>query len=154
MALAKEQPLYSAPTDYEDDFAAWAFEQAELLRQKRFTEVDLPNIVEELESVGKEQRHALELSYRLVISRLLKWQFQPQLRSRSWTQTIDRERANIERREEDNPSLAADAKRIVDRMYRYAVREAARDTDLPKSTFPAECPYSLEQLRDPDWMPE
>lgn len=154
MALAKQQPLYSTPTDYEDDFAAWAFEQTELLRQKRLAEMDLPNVVEELESIGKEQRHALESSYRLVISHLLKWQFQPDIRSRSWAKTIDGERANIERREDDNPSLAADAKRIVDRIYRYAVREAARDTDLPRSTFPAECPYSVEQLRNADWMPE
>lgn len=151
---AKAKPRFPDPADIEDDFYAWCFQQAELLRQRRFAEADLPNVIEELESMGREQRHALSSSYRLLISHLLKWQFQPQLRSRSWSVTIERERANIEEREEDNRSLAADAKRIIEGAYSRAVREAMKDTDVPKTTFPAECPYTLDQLRDPDWMPK
>jgi hypothetical protein len=84
----------------------------------------------------------------------LKWQFQPERRTRSWAVTITRERANIEERESINPSLAAEVKRIADDVYAKAVREAIRDTDLPRSAFPAECPYSLDFLRDHDAMPE
>lgn len=154
MAQAKEKPLYPTPADIEDDFYLWCLQQAETLRQKRFAEADLPNLIEELESMGREQRHALASSYRLLISHLLKWQFQPQLRSRSWAVTISRERANIAEREADNRTLAADAKRIVEEVYRNAVREAVKETDLPGSTFPAECPYSLDFLRDHDRMPD
>ena len=109
MAQAKQKPLYPAPADIEDDFSAWCYEQAALLRQKRFAEADLPNIVEELESMGNEQRHALRSSYRLVIAHLLKWQFQPEYRSRSWEVTIVRERTNIKDRERANRSLAKKA---------------------------------------------
>jgi hypothetical protein len=154
MALAKKQPRFAVPTDYEDDFEQWCFEQAELLRQKRFAELDLSNLIEEIEAMGKEQRRALKSSYRLLIAHLLKWQFQPQLRSRSWEITIDRERDNIDDREKDNPSLAQEAKRIVEGVYRRAVREAAKETELPRSDFPFDCPYTVEQLRDPDWMPD
>jgi len=154
MAQAKEKPLFPRPVDIEDDFGAWSYQQAELLRQRRFAEADFANIIEELESMGREQRLALTSSYRLLISHLLKWQFQPAHRSRSWAVTITRERANIEEREAINPSLAAEVKRIVDDVYPKAVREAIRDTDLPRSDFPAECPYSLAFLRDHDAMPE
>ena len=154
MALAKEKPRFEGQTDYEDDFEQWCYEQAELLRQRRFAELDLPNVIEELEDMGKEQRRALSSSYRILIAHLLKWQFQPQLRSRSWEQTIDRERDNIIDREKMNPSLGKDAKRLVEEVYRRAIREAAKETELPRNTFPFDCPYSMEQLRDPDWMPD
>ena len=154
MALAKEKPLYAEPTDYEDDFELWCYEQAELLRQRRFAELDLPNIIEELEALGREQRRALVSSYRVLIAHLLKWQFQPQLRSSSWEITINRERDNIDDREKDNPSLAKDTKSIIEGVYRRSIREAARETELPRSIFPFDCPYTVEQLRDPDWMPE
>ena len=108
MALAKEKPRFEGQTDYEDDFEQWCYEQAELLRQRRFAELDVPNVIEELEDMGKEQRRALSSSYRILIAHLLKWQFQPQLRSRSWEQTIDRERDNIIDREKMNPSLGKD----------------------------------------------
>lgn len=153
MGLAKEKPLYDPPTDYEDDFYAWLSEQIELLQQKRIDEIDLPNLIEELEDMGSEQRHALETSYRLLLSHLLKWQFQPERRSTSWEVTILRERANIERREKRSPSLKADAAAIVFDVYRLAVREAAVETELSRAAFPAECPWSLDQLRNLDFLP-
>jgi hypothetical protein len=154
MALAKQKPLYDPPTDYEDDFYLWCFEQAELLRQKRFAEVDLPNVIEELESMGRSDRNALTSSYRLLIAHLLKHQFQPARRSRSWVITIVRERSNIELQEKRNPSLKADAGVIARDAYPGARKEASVETGLPKDAFPAECPYTLEQLRSEDWMPE
>lgn len=154
MSLAKEKPYFASPTDYEDDFHAWAFEQAELLRLKRFGEVDLANLVEEVQSMEREQRHALRSSYRVLIAHLLKWQFQPARRSRSWQLTILRERGNIIDREQDNPSLRAIAEAIADEAYRTARREASVETRLPLETFPLGCPYSLDQLRDQDFLPD
>jgi hypothetical protein len=153
MGRAKERPLFSPAVDYEDDTYLWSFQQAELLRRGRFVEADLANIVEELESMGKRERFKLESSYRLILSHLLKWQFQPELRSRSWRVTLTRERTNVRRRESDSPSLAAIAAEIVRDAYPDAVREAMAETDLPKSAFPAECPYGLAELRDPDFYP-
>ncbi|WP_279480586.1 DUF29 domain-containing protein [Aureimonas sp. SK2] len=154
MSLAKEKPYFASPTDYEDDFHAWAFEQAELLRLKRFGELDLANLVEEVESMGSEQRHALESSYRLLIFHLLKWQFQPERRSRSWQLTILRERNNIGRREKRNPSLGATASEIVAEVYADARKEAGIETGLDRGVFPTVCPYVLAQLRDEDFLPD
>ncbi|BBE72322.1 DUF29 domain-containing protein [Oharaeibacter diazotrophicus] len=154
MGRAKEKPLFAEQTDYEDDFFQWCFEQADLLRKRRFDEVDLPNVIEELESMGNEQLHALRSSYRLLIAHLLKWRFQPEKRTASWQVTIGRERDNVADREADNPSLAVKAAAIVAYVYPRAVREAAAETGLPRSTFPVACPWSLDQLRDDDFLPE
>lgn len=154
MGLAKEKPLYETPTDYEDDVYLWLCEQIELLRQKRIQEVDLPNLIEELEDMGSEKLHALESAYRLLLAHLLKWKYQPQKRSSSWEITIGRERDNIDGRERESRTLAAQAKSIVERVYRRSVREAAVETGLPRESFPAECPWTLEQLRDEDFLPD
>lgn len=154
MATAKEKPLFDPAVDYEDDVYLWAFQQADLLRLGRFGEADIPNIVEELESMGKRDRFKLEAAYRLIISHLLKWQFQPERRSRSWRVTITRERINARRFEKSSPSLKADAWEIVQDIYADAVSEAVADTELPRTTFPASCPFSLQQLRDDEFYPE
>jgi hypothetical protein len=145
--------LGEAPTTYERDFYLWCFEQAELLRLRRFSQADLPNIIEELESMGRSLRSSLRSSYRLVIAHLLKWQFQPEMRSTSWTITLLRERYHIDDIEAENPSLKADAPSLVENAYRKARKEAQLETKLPLSTFPAECPYTMEQLRDDEWFP-
>ncbi|BDA82793.1 hypothetical protein Sa4125_03350 [Aureimonas sp. SA4125] len=154
MSLAKDKPNSPKSSTYEDDVYAWACEQAQLLRLRRFDEVDLANVIEEIESVGRAERKGLKSSYRLVIVHLLKWQLQPQRRSRSWFNTIGRERDGIENDENDSASLAAQAVDIVTEVYSSARRQAARETGLPLSALPATCPYSLDFLRDHDAMPE
>lgn len=154
MALAKEKPLYPNPADIEDDFYGWCYEQAQLLRMRRFVEADLPNIIEELEGMAQNHRSALKSSYRLLIVHLLKWQYQPARRARSWERTIVRERNNVADREEDSETLKKSAGTLITEVYRRAAHQAARETNLAVSTFPPDCPYTLDQLRDPDWMPE
>lgn len=154
MALAKEKPLYTDPADIEDDFYGWCYEQAQLLRLRRFAEADLPNVIEELEGMAQNHRSALKSSYRLVIVHLLKWQHQPDRRARSWERTIIRERNNIADREEDSETLRKTAGNLVAEVYRRAAHQAAKETKLSVDIFPADCPYTVDQLRDRDWMPE
>lgn len=154
MSLAKDKPDDADPTGYEDDVHALAYEQAERPRPKRFSETDIPGIIEEIEGSGSGQLHAPESSYRPPIAHWLKWPFQSERRSGAWNVTIARECTTIGRWEKRNPSLKADTRQIVNEMGRHAVREAAKETGLPRSTFPAERPYAIAQLRDHDWMPE
>lgn len=139
---------------YEKDGYAWSKREAELLRQRRFAEVDLANVIEEIESVGKSERRALKSSYRVLIQHLLKWQFQPERRSRSWADTIRTQRTEVESDEEDNPSLKAESDAIVAAAYRLARKQAADETGLPLATFPDTCPYTPDQLRNRDHLPE
>lgn len=142
------------PPDYESDFHDWSFYQAELVRTGRFSELDLPNVIEELESMGSEQRHTLTSCYRVLILHLLKWRFQPERRGRSWRGTIARERGNIEDREKTNASLARKADELVAAAYRRARKEAAVETMLPLTAFPPDCPFTLAQLRDDEFLPD
>ncbi|MBP0614639.1 DUF29 domain-containing protein [Jiella mangrovi] len=139
---------------YDNDGYAWSKREAELLRQRRFAEIDLANVVEEIASVGKSEWRELKSNYQLIIQHLLKWQYQPERRSRSWTDTIRTHRNNVEANEDDSPSLAAEAGEIVARAYGLARKRAARETGLPLSAFPETCPYTVDQLRDHDFLPE
>lgn len=154
MARAKEKPSPARYADHKTDFQQWSVDQADLLRSGNVHAIDLPNVIEELESMGREQEHALASSYRVLLMHLLKWVHQPAKRTRSCSNTIGRERANIEDREDMNRSLAARAHELVDWAYPRAVRDAARETGMPRSAFPETCPFSLDQLRNPDFLPE
>jgi hypothetical protein len=124
------------------------------MRSGSYSALDVANVVEELESMGNEQRHALTSSYRVLILHLLKWRFQHAKRSRSWRSTIDRERGNVAMREKTNTSLGRRANELVVEAYPHARRQAASETGLPLDAFPAECPFTLAQLRDDEFLPE
>jgi hypothetical protein len=154
MATAKPTSIAEPPASYDSDFAAWSFEQAALARSRKLAEMDWPNLIEELESLGNEPRHSLTSSYRILLVHLLKWSHQPQRRSRSWRATIVRERGNIADRERTNRSLAAKAEEIVQEAYRRARKGTAAETGLPLMVFPEDCPFTLDELRDEEYLPD
>jgi Domain of unknown function DUF29 len=139
---------------YERDFYSWAMQQAALLRERRLAELDVENVAEEIEDLGKEQAKALRSSYRLLLVHLLKWQHQRRRRSRSWAGTIVRERQNAALGIEDNSGLKSQQRDLFARAYQLARKEAAAETGLPLVTFPETCPYALEQALDDDFWPE
>lgn len=81
-------------TLYDTDFYAWAQAQATALQQAQFDQLDIANLIEEIEDIGKSQRRQLESRLAVLIGQLLKWQFQPNQRSRSWEATIRTQRVN------------------------------------------------------------
>jgi hypothetical protein len=143
---------------YDRDFYSWTQEQAGLLRRARAerinTDLDLDNLAEEIESLGKEQAHALQSSYRVLLIPLLKWAHQPGKRSAGWRNSIVRERINIEERLEDNPGLKPRLNELFERAYRAARRQAASETRLPTATFPETCPFTLEDACRDEFLPE
>lgn len=131
---------------YETDFYAWTQEQAMLLHNQQWSQLDLPNLVEEIESLGKQQRQELRNRLSILIGHLLKWQYQPQHRSRSWLATIRIQRLDINDLLEDSPSLKPYVEEAIDKAYLKGVELAVKETDLPRRTFPSECPYGLEEV--------
>ena len=128
---------------YETDFYAWTQEQANLLRSKQWSKIDLPNLIEEIESLGKQQRQELRNRLSLLIGHLLKWEYQPQHRSRSWLATIRVQRRDTLRLLKDNPSLKSYLDDALLEAYENAKDLAMGETNLPEQTFPADCPYNL-----------
>ena len=80
--------LASAPNLYETDFYAWIQEQATLLRSEQWSQIDLLNLIEEIESLGKQQRQELRNRLSVLMGHLLKWEYQSQHRSRSGLSTL------------------------------------------------------------------
>jgi Domain of unknown function DUF29 len=142
---------------YEQDFAAWALEQAEAIKRKDWSALDLPNLVEELESMGRQQRAELRNRLAVLLMNLLKWQFQPMHREfggASWLRTIRTQRSEIESHLEDSPSLKSYIPDAMTKAYRKAVFAAAEETGFDTSAFPTDCPYTWEQAMDGNWLPK
>jgi hypothetical protein len=131
---------------YETDFYAWTIEQASLLRKHQWSELDLLNLIEEIESLGKQQRQELRNRLSVLIGHLLKWEYQSQRRSRSWLATIRVQRRDTLRLLKDNPSLKSFLEDVVSEAYENGRDLAMGETDLPEETFPVECPYGLTEL--------
>ncbi|MDM8567938.1 DUF29 domain-containing protein [Thiotrichales bacterium HSG1] len=138
---------------YETDLDAWFMANAELLRQRRFTEIDIDNIVDELESMAKRDRRELLSRLKVLLMHLLKWQFQANKRSKSWENTIDEQRQQIYLVLADSPSLKHMLTEKLHDAYILAVKAAMKETGLPKKVFPTNCPYTLEQTLDDEFYP-
>ncbi|WP_209271492.1 DUF29 domain-containing protein [Nostoc sp. ATCC 53789] len=138
---------------YETDFYAWTQEQVSLLCNEQWSQIDLQNLIEEIQSLGKQQRQELRNHLSVLIGHLLKWQYQPQRRSRRWLATVRIQRLDIAELLEDNPSLKPYLEEALRKAYLKGVELAVGETDLPKRTFPVESPYSLVEIVDYDFYP-
>ena len=152
--LAREPADAPAGELYERDFYTWALRQVELVRSGRLAELDLENVAEELESLGKEQAHKLESSFRVLLLHLLKWRYQARRRSRSWRGSVVRERVNVERVLEGSPGLKPRVNALFEAAYQGARKEAAAETGLPIATFPATSPFTVSEALDEEFWPE
>lgn len=141
------------PADYENDFVLWIDKQVELLRAKKFEQLDLDNIIEEMDSMGKSLRRELGSRLRVLIIHLLKCQFQPEKKGSSWLASIGEQRSELRDLLDQNPSLKRDVEQQAARVYANAIQRAADETGLPKTIFPSENPYSSEQLLAPHFLP-
>lgn len=133
---------------YDQDTVAWAAANADLLRQRRFGELDVPHLIEELEDMGKSERRALESHLSVLLMHLLKWEHQPSMRSNSWKLSIENARQSIEDSIEDSPSLKPKLEddSFVSRAYTKARRNAAIETGLELKVFPEDCPIAVKEV--------
>jgi hypothetical protein len=139
---------------YDQDFYAWANEQAGLLRAGRLSEADIEHIAEEIESMGKSEKRELTNRLRVLLLHLLKWQFQPARRGSSWEGSIINTRDELVDLLDDNPSLKPQIPGALEVAYRRAVIDATTETGLKKTSFPQACPWFYDQIMDPNFWPE
>jgi hypothetical protein len=135
-----------AQAEYERDFYSWLMEQARFVREGRWNALDRENLAEEIESLGREQFNKLESALRVLLLHMLKWDHQPQLRSRSWSLSIKAQRVELDDVIGDNPGLKPRTGEAIARGYRKARIEAARETELDEDQFPQQCPYSWDDI--------
>lgn len=136
---------------YETDFYAWTLEQSKLLRISNFKGLDIVNLVEEIESLGKQQRQELENRLAILLGHLLKWDYQPERRSKSWKATIREQRRAIQRLMQANPSLKPYLEEAIAYAYQSGIDLVVRETPLDDQDLPADCQYTPEQIFDPNF---
>lgn len=138
---------------YETDFYLWTQQQADLLRQGEFNRVDLDltNIAEEIESMGKRDRRAIGGYLQNVLMHLLKWRYQPERRGASWQLSITNGREQIFDLLEESPSLKPQLNGLLQKEYPRARRNAAGETGLPLTAFPEHCPFTVEEITGDYW---
>ncbi|HEY1781915.1 MAG TPA: DUF29 domain-containing protein [Roseiarcus sp.] len=131
-----------------DDLYSWALRQAELLRAGRLSEIDPVAIAEEIDDVGMEEYHRLESALRVVMLHLLKWDHQPDRRSRSWTLSILEHRRRVHRQLRGSPGLKSQLGEALDAAYEDARLEAASETGLALSVFPVQRPFEYAEIME------
>ena len=121
--------------NYDKDFYSWTQEQAELLKHGRFLELDIDNLIEEVESMGRSEKRELESRLTTLLLHLLKWKYQEVRRGRSWQLSIDEQRIQFEKTLNENPGLKPALDQIIKDAYKLAVIKAAREQKSVKLFF-------------------
>jgi hypothetical protein len=139
---------------YEIDFYAWTQEQARLLRERRWADLDLENLIDEVASVGRSDKREIESRLEVLIAHLLKWKLQPGGRGNSWRNTISEQRRRLAMIVEDSPSLGSFLRKETIESYRSGHLKAADETGIAFGLFPEQSPFTSEQVLDPEFFPE
>jgi hypothetical protein len=131
---------------YETDFYAWTQDTAQAIRERRWSDLDTDNLLEEIESMGKSERRGIESRLEILLSHLLKRQYQADKHTRSWDLTIKEQRLKVSQLFEENPSLRGRAEELIQRAYHVARLRASREARLAEDVFPVACPWTQEQV--------
>jgi Domain of unknown function DUF29 len=154
------QELPKAKVGYDRDFFGWTQQQAELLRRaaalRPGTDLDVENLAEEIESLGKRDRRALTNYVARIAEHLLKLQYSPAKDPRpGWENSVDVHRSKARRILADSPGLGSDLQDMLGESYDEGRRRAARalSGEVDPKVLPERCPYAVDQLLDHDWWP-
>jgi uncharacterized protein DUF29 len=138
---------------YEVDFYAWTVEQANMLRQGRFADADIANIVEEIDALGRSEKRELRTRLLVLLAHLLKWQAQPGRRGNSWRLTIIEQRIRLQEHLAQNPSLVPTLPDAIASVWRQVLLKTMRPTGFAEAGFPTTCPWTVEQILDEEFYP-
>ncbi|BAY79851.1 hypothetical protein NIES25_63390 (plasmid) [Nostoc linckia NIES-25] len=130
---------------YDKDFYLWTQTVVQQLKEEKFNEVDIPNLVEEIESMGRSEKRELKSRLIVLLMHLIKWQYQPEKRSESWRSTITEQRICIEGLLEDSPSLQPFIAEVFEDCYQKSRLKASDETGIKLNFFPQESPFTLEE---------
>jgi hypothetical protein len=138
------------PSLYDQDFLAWTEQQAALLRAGRVDQLDLDNLAEELDTMGRSEWGELENRLEVLLMHMLKWDYQRARRSRSWKATMREQRNALRRLLRRSPGLKRDLEATIADVYRDAVGRAIDETGLSAATFPDQLPYTVARVLEPE----
>ena len=146
---------------YGVDFFRWTQEQAALLRQVPDERVNLPidwnHAAEEIEDMGRSDLRAVNSRIGVILEHLLKLEHSPVGNpSDGWVEAVVRCRGDVSRILDDSPSMRRKLPERWLKEHALARRSAARGlarNGVDEEEIPAEPPYTVDQVLDPDWWP-
>jgi hypothetical protein len=138
---------------YNQDYYQWVQETIKLLEKKIFRSLDLDHLIEEIEDLALNEKQIIETNLIVVLKLLLKWQYQPEQRSGEIKASIRRHRYQIRDDLKVSPSLKTYLSEIWLESYQEARLQAADETELAIATFPEQCPYTIENILNTDYLP-
>jgi hypothetical protein len=150
--MNKHTPKHELAT-YDSDFHLWSQTQAAAIREGKFAEIDLENVAEEIESLGRSDKREIRSRLQVLLLHLLKWQGQPERRKGGWGNSIDEARESLDVLIGDSPSLKSFPAIILDEVYERARRKASKETGLAVTLFPEECPFDIKDILDENFLP-
>jgi hypothetical protein len=151
-----EEKAKASRVSYDQDVILWSQEQARLLRARRFAELDIEHLADEIEDVGKSEKRDLASRMAVLLAHLLKWKSQPESRTNSRRTTINDQRRRIALAIKETPSLKA-VMRVADwqeGVWLDARCQARKEMGLTGDDLPEACPWPMEQAVDPEFWPE
>lgn len=138
---------------YETDYLNWIEITVEQLKNQTYEQIDWENLIEEIDDLGRSERRSLKSNLIVIITHLLKWQYQPELRSGSWKGSIVKHRRWVRDALQDSPSIKRYLEDIFLTCYGDAVEQASVETGLLITQFPCEYSYTVEQILESNFFP-
>ncbi|MDB9340890.1 MULTISPECIES: DUF29 domain-containing protein [Cyanophyceae] len=142
---------------YDQDYYLWLRTTINQLRTGQFSAVDLDNLLEELEDMGRREKRTIKSLLITLLEHLLKlkcWDTERERNQGHWKGEIRTFRRQIKDELQDSPSLKPYILEIFDQCYQEARKEASDRTQLIIDLFPLIPIGSLEQILDENWFPE
>lgn len=144
-----------AKTLYDQDFYLWIQMTVELLKNQQLEQIDWKNLIEEIESMGRSERKEIKSRLIVLIEHLLKLrplESERDYNSRGWRNTIVEQRRQIELTLEDSPSLKSLLTDSFQDCYHNARTDTIQKSQLSPNLFPAEPPFTLEDVLNSEYF--
>jgi hypothetical protein len=138
--------MQKAKSNYSKDIYKWTIDQVKYLNSKDFNKIDVENIIEEIKSLGTKEKHAIYSHLIILLMHLLKKEYQPSKKSKSWDRSIFNSKVEIEWQLKYSPSLKNYMKDVFDDAYQKARKKAALETSLDIDIFPKKCPWTIKEI--------
>jgi Domain of unknown function DUF29 len=139
---------------YEQDFALWIVQQADALRRRDSAALDWDNLLDEIETLGQQEKRELCNHLTLLCQTLLKWSYQREFRCAHWRSTLLGHRQDIDQIFKFSPSLRDYAGAILPKAFADACQYTEFETGLLSCFQVAVCPWTIEQVLDHDFLPD
>ncbi|MFM5980707.1 MAG: DUF29 domain-containing protein [Sphaerospermopsis kisseleviana] len=141
---------------YDQDFYLWIQTTVKLLSEGKLEQLDIENLIEEIDSIGRREKKELKTRLIVLIEHLLKlqyWTEEKDYNARGWRNTVVEQRRQIAYSLADSPSLKSILNDVFLECYQDARNDTLRKYELPSELFPEDSPFSLLDILNADFLP-